>query len=124
MDTIVCSVCRPGGLSMLWRRKQGAAGPPASTSPADRIPEADRGRDPNSAAASGGDRTRAVPKSARAALAPEKVPMPKTKRRSQRARHPLVVAGNAFFTVLVILAIGVGAGVFVIKNRLAAPGPL
>ena len=109
---------------MLWRRKESAVVQPASTSAADRIPDADSGRDPNSAAQMTGDRTRAIPRSARAALAPEKVPMPKTKRRSQRARHPLVVAGNAFFTVLVILAIGVGAGVFLIKNRLAAPGPL
>jgi UPF0755 protein len=109
---------------MLWRRKQGAVEPPANTSPADRVPDADGGRGPNSAAQNGGDRARAVPKSARAALAPEKVPMPKTKRRSQRARHPLVVAGNAFFTVLVIFAIGVGAGVWFINNQLNAPGPL
>jgi UPF0755 protein len=106
---------------MLWRRKQGAVEQPASTSPADRVPDADSGRDSN-IAQSAGDRARGVPRSARAALQPEKVPMPK--RRSQRARHPLVVAGNAFFTVLVILAIGVGVGVLVIKSRLTAPGPL
>ena len=85
---------------MLWRRKQGAVEQPASTSPADRVPDTDGGRDPNSAAQIASDRTRGAPRSARAALQPEKVPMPKAKRRSQRARHPLVVAGNAFFTVL------------------------
>ncbi|MBV8511189.1 MAG: endolytic transglycosylase MltG [Xanthobacteraceae bacterium] len=107
---------------MLWRRKQRAVEQPASTSPADRVPDADSGRDPNSAAQSAADRARAIPRSARAALQPDKVPMPK--RRSQRARHPIVVAGNAFFTVLVVLAIGVGVGVLVIKSRLTAPGPL
>jgi peptidoglycan lytic transglycosylase G len=110
---------------MLWRRKQqGAVEQPSTTSPADRIPDTDSGRDPNSAAQIASDRTRGVPRSARAALQPEKVPMPKTKRRSQRARHPLVIAGNAFFTVLVILALGIGAGVLMIKSRLSAPGPL
>lgn len=107
---------------MLWRRKEGAVEQPLSTSPADRVPDADGGPDRDSATQTGGDRTRAVPKSARAALQPEKVPMPK--RRSQRARHPIVVAGNAFFTALVIVAIGVGVGVLVIKSRLTAPGPL
>jgi UPF0755 protein len=109
---------------MLWRRKQGAVEQPSTTSPADRIPDTDSGRDPNSAAQIASDRTRGVPRSARAALQPEKVPMPKAKRRSQRARHPLVIAGNAFFTVLVILALGIGAGVLFINSRLNAPGPL
>ncbi len=107
---------------MLWRRKQDAVDQPATTSPADRVPDTDTGRISNATAATSGDRTRAVPKSARAALQPEKVPMPA--RRSQRARHPLVVAGNAFFTIMVLLAIGIGAGVLVINNRLNAPGPL
>jgi UPF0755 protein len=102
---------------MLWRRKQGAVEQPSTTRPADRVPDADTGTTETSA-----DRTRAVPKSARAALRPEKVPMPA--RRSQRVRHPVVVAGNAFFTVLIILAIGIGAGVVLINNRLNAPGPL
>ncbi len=107
---------------MLWRRKQGAVERPATTSPADRVPDADTGRNADTAPATSADRTRAVPKSARAALQPEKVPMPT--RRSQRARHPVVVAGNAFFTILVLLALGIGAGVMVINNRLNAPGPL
>jgi UPF0755 protein len=107
---------------MLWRRKEGAVEQPLSMNPADRVPDADGGRDADSVTQTSGERTRAVPKSARAALQPEKVPMPK--RRSQRARHPIVVAGNAFFTALVVLAIGVGVGVLVIKSRLTTPGPL
>jgi UPF0755 protein len=108
---------------MLWRRKRGAVEETPSTSPADRVPDADAGRNQSStAAAAAADRTRAVPKSVRASLKPERVPMPT--RRSQRARHPMVVAGNAFFTILVMLAIGIGAGVLIINNRLSAPGPL
>jgi len=42
-----------------------------------------------------------LPRSARAALEPERVPIPK--RRSKRVRHPLVIIGNAIFTVLVVL---------------------
>jgi UPF0755 protein len=62
------------------------------------------------------------PRSPRAALEPEMVPSPK--RRSKRARHPVVIVGNAIFTVLVLLAIAVGAGLFFGKQRFDAPGPL
>jgi UPF0755 protein len=62
------------------------------------------------------------PRSPRAALEPERVPQPQ--RRSKRARHPLVVAGNAVFTVLIVLALITG-GVFVFgKQRFEAAGPL
>jgi UPF0755 protein len=61
-------------------------------------------------------------RSPRAALEPEKVPMPK--RRSKRVRHPLVIAGNAVFTVLVVVSLAVGAALYVGKQRFAAPGPL
>jgi UPF0755 protein len=45
-------------------------------------------------------------------------------RRSRRARHPLVVAGNAVFTLLVILGVA-GGGTFVFgKQRFDAAGPL
>lgn len=68
------------------------------------------------------DQKRINPRSPRAALEPEHVPVPT--RRSKRARHPLVVAGNAIITFLVLLAVGVGVGLFVGKQRFDAPGPL
>ncbi|MGE0565804.1 MAG: endolytic transglycosylase MltG [Pseudolabrys sp.] len=45
-------------------------------------------------------------------------------RRSHRVRNPIVVAGNAVFTLLVLIAVGVGAALFVGKQRFDAPGPL
>jgi UPF0755 protein len=63
-----------------------------------------------------------VPRSPRLALEPEKVPVPT--RRSQRVRHPLVIAGNAVFTVLVVAAVTVGAALYFGKQRFEAPGPL
>ena len=62
------------------------------------------------------------PRSPRAALEPERVPIPK--RRSKRARHPLVIVGNAIFTVLIVVAVAVGGGVYIGKQRFEAPGPL
>jgi UPF0755 protein len=64
---------------------------------------------------------RVAPRSPRAALEPEWVPMP---RWSENVRHPLIIAGNAIFTVLILLAL-VGGGLFVfVKQSLDAPGPL
>jgi UPF0755 protein len=63
-----------------------------------------------------------LPRSPRAALEPERIPVPA--RRSRRARHPVVVIGNAIFTLLVVIAIAVGAGLFIGKQRFEAPGPL
>ncbi|MFL9827948.1 endolytic transglycosylase MltG, partial [Rhodoplanes sp. SY1] len=65
---------------------------------------------------------RIAPRSPRAALEPERVPAPV--RRSARARHPLVVIGNAIFTFLVLLAVVVGGAVWVGKQRLDDVGPL
>jgi UPF0755 protein len=64
----------------------------------------------------------AVPRSPRAALEPERVPMPS--RRSSRARHPVIVVGNAIFTVLIIISVAVGAALFFGKQRFEAVGPL
>jgi UPF0755 protein len=65
---------------------------------------------------------RITPRSPRAALEPERVQMPT--RRSESVRHPLVIAGNAVFTVLILIAI-VGGILFVVaKQRFEAPGPL
>src|SRR3981189_2442747 len=62
------------------------------------------------------------PRSPRAALEPERVPPPP--KRSERARNPFVVAGNAIITIVVVLMIGAG-GVYVYgKQKLEAPGPL
>jgi UPF0755 protein len=62
------------------------------------------------------------PRSPRAALEPEQVPPPP--KRSARARSPLVVAGNAIITVLLIGMFGAGGVFFYGKQKIEAPGPL
>jgi peptidoglycan lytic transglycosylase G len=62
------------------------------------------------------------PRSPRAALEPERVPLPN--RRSQRVRHPLVIAGNAIFTVLVLISVVVGGALYIGRQRFETPGPL
>src|SRR5215470_12760412 len=62
------------------------------------------------------------PRSPRAALEPEQVPPPP--RRSERARNPFVVVGNAIITILLFLMIGAGAAYYYGKQTLEAPGPL
>jgi UPF0755 protein len=62
------------------------------------------------------------PRSPRAALEPERVPSPK--RRSKRVRHPLVIVGNAIFTVLVVVSVAVGGALYLGKQRFETPGPL
>ncbi|MDR6302628.1 UPF0755 protein [Nitrobacter vulgaris] len=62
------------------------------------------------------------PRSPRAALEPEQVPPPP--KRSARARSPLVVAGNAIITVLLIGMLGAGGVFFYGKQKIEAPGPL
>src|SRR5580704_5484915 len=68
------------------------------------------------------ERPHISPRSPRAALEPEQVPPPP--RRSERARNPFVVVGNAIITILLIAMITVGAGYFYGKQILEAPGPL
>ena len=63
-----------------------------------------------------------LPRSPRAALEPERVPFPS--RHLRRVRHPIVVVGNAIFTLLVVVSIAIGAGLFIGKQRFEAPGPL
>ncbi len=63
-----------------------------------------------------------APRSPRAALEPERVPLPA--RRSAKARHPVVIAGNALFMLLVLLAVAAGAGLYFGKQHFDAPGPL
>ncbi|MBT1513889.1 endolytic transglycosylase MltG [Bradyrhizobium sp. SRL28] len=62
------------------------------------------------------------PRSPRAALEPEQVPPPP--KRSERARNPFVVVGNAIITILIILMIGAGAVYYYGRQILEAQGPL
>jgi UPF0755 protein len=62
------------------------------------------------------------PRSPRAALEPEQLPPPP--RRSERARNPLVVVGNAIITILLFLMIGAGAVYYYGRQVLESPGPL
>ena len=62
------------------------------------------------------------PRSPRAALEPEQVPPPP--KRSERARNPFVVVGNAIITIVLVLMIGAGGAYFYGKQKLEAPGPL
>jgi peptidoglycan lytic transglycosylase G len=45
-------------------------------------------------------------------------------RRSQRVRHPLVIVGNAVFTLLILIAVVAGGALYLGKQRFEAPGPL
>ena len=62
------------------------------------------------------------PRSPRAALEPEQVPPPP--KRSERARNPFVVVGNAVITIILVLMVGVGGGYIYGKQKIEAPGPL
>jgi UPF0755 protein len=62
------------------------------------------------------------PRSPRAALEPEQVPPPP--KRSERARNPFVVVGNAIITIVLVLMIGTGAAYYYGKQKIEAPGPL
>lgn len=62
------------------------------------------------------------PRSPRAALEPEQVPPPP--KRSERARNPFVVIGNAIITILIILMIGAGTTYYYGRQLLETPGPL
>jgi len=71
------------------------------------------------------EQRRITPRSPRAALEPDDVPLPnRTTRPSRRARNPLVIVGNAVFTLLLLVLIVGGAAVVVGKTRFEAPGPL
>jgi peptidoglycan lytic transglycosylase G len=65
---------------------------------------------------------RLAPKSPRAALQPENVPQPK--RPSRHARHPLVIIGNAIFTIILVVGIAGGLAYSFGKHRFEAQGPL
>ena len=63
-----------------------------------------------------------TPRSPRTALEPERMAVPT--RRSKRVRHPVVIMGNAIFTVVLLLVLVGGGIVFWGKQRFEAPGPL
>ncbi|MGH6742383.1 MAG: endolytic transglycosylase MltG [Bradyrhizobium sp.] len=62
------------------------------------------------------------PRSPRAALEPEQVPPPP--KRSERARNPFVVVGNAIITIVLLLLIGTGTAYYYGRQVLESPGPL
>ena len=62
------------------------------------------------------------PRSPRAALEPEQLPPPP--KRSDRARNPLVIVGNAIITLLLIAMLGAGGIYYYGRQVLEAPGPL
>jgi UPF0755 protein len=68
------------------------------------------------------EQSRISPRSPRTALEPERVPVPT--RRSLRARHPIVVIGNAIITFVVLFAIVVSVTIMIGKQRLDRSGPL
>src|SRR6201994_1837013 len=62
------------------------------------------------------------PRSPRAALEPEQVPPPP--KRSERARNPFIVVGNAIITFILFVMIAVG-GIYIYgKQKIEAAGPL
>src|SRR5436189_2437397 len=73
-------------------------------------------------AGTSGATQRVAPRSPRAALEPEYMPEPK--RPSRRARHPLVIAGNAIFTIILVVAIAGGLAWSYGKHKFETPGPL
>jgi UPF0755 protein len=62
------------------------------------------------------------PRSPRAALEPEQLPPPP--KRSDRARNPLVVFGNAIITLILVVMVTVGGAYIYGKQKIEAPGPL
>ena len=69
------------------------------------------------------DPNRLSPRSPRAALEPDRVEVP-VRRRSKRARHPLVIIGNAIISMVLVLVVAAGYVLYVGKQRFDAPGPL
>ncbi len=77
---------------------------------------------PNGMGANPMDQNRIAPRNPRSAAEQDRAAGPK--RRSKKARHPLVVAGNAIFTILAVSAIALAVAVVVGKQRMETPGPL
>jgi UPF0755 protein len=69
-----------------------------------------------------GETKRVAPRSPRAALEPEFVPEPN--RPSRRARHPIVIAGNAIISIILVVAVAAVIAYQFGKHRFETPGPL
>ena len=76
-----------------------------------------------STSGAGAASARIAPRSPRAALEPERL-SPQPARYSKRARHPLVIAGNAIITIIVLVALLGGGAAWIGKQKFEAPGPL
>ena len=50
--------------------------------------------------------------------------VPPPPKRSERARNPFVVVGNAIITIVLLLLIGAGTGYYYGRQVLETPGPL
>jgi UPF0755 protein len=70
------------------------------------------------------DTKRLTPRSPRSALEPDTIELPQRRARSRTVRHPVVIIGNAIFSLCVLLAVVVGFAVYVGNERFEAPGPL
>jgi UPF0755 protein len=79
---------------------------------------------PASMTAQPAEAKRINPRSPRQALEPDRIEVPAARRRSKRARHPLVIAGNAVITLFLILAVAASYLLYIGKQRFDAPGPL
>ena len=115
---------RPTPGQRALHRGSGAAGPVPNRAPVDAgepYPPIS-GRPQDGVGAPLLDQKRIAPRSPRAALEPEHVRVPT--RRSKRARNPLVIIGNAIFTLLILVGIAGGVAFAVGKTRFEAPGPL
>jgi UPF0755 protein len=62
------------------------------------------------------------PRSPRVALEPEQLPPPP--KRSEHARNPFVVVGNAIITIILLLMLGAGATYYYGQKKITQPGPL
>jgi len=109
----------PMAAPVAYSRTPGKAG--AGEPPAQRQAQAN-GTGAASMDAKTSELKRITPRSPRSALEPETVDAPV--RRSRSARHPLVVIGNAIFSLFVLLAVVGIAALFLGKQRFEMPGPL
>jgi UPF0755 protein len=66
---------------------------------------------------------RPIPRSPRAAVQPEDVPLPR-RQHAKRARSPIVIASNTFLTLVFLLLVGAGVCFVIGKQRFELPGPL
>jgi UPF0755 protein len=116
------SIPPPASAPLAASAASAQATPPVERKPVDAgAPAAPISGRPTDAASASPDR-RVAPRSPRTALQPEHVTVPT--RRSKRVRNPLVIVGNAIFTLLILLTIAGGVAFALGKSRFESPGPL